>query len=459
MIDKKLNVSARWKECLYFMLAINILFLSGCSPGDGSGDPGAIIYSGEIVDFSEVGLNGASQSQSIMVKGFGMSKEINISVDGDFEIALNNNGFSKNITIPSAIVNNSNTISIRCNPNSIGEIVGTLTVESHKIATSTYNLRATGVKAFHSLTTFNKVRHAFGNGLSQSATAMFSFPAKTENIEKIKMYIKLACPDGGCNAWDVFANIKVKDPVTGKWLEIGRYITPYGVDNSQLSKGFVIDVTDFKSLLTGDVNLRSFIEVWGGDGWLLTLNFEITEGTPDYKYYAVSEIIQYADHSLAGIPYGEPNNLIVDRIINLPANTEETCLRTIITGWGHATPADPDGRRVAEWSFRSHTILINGEPKFTHTMNGCGCNANKVNPQNGNWAPDRAGWCPGMQVPVRTDVFESSMAGANFSYKYQLEPWTNDFKSTADNKHAYYAISSFVVAKSNTPFTVLPVVN
>jgi hypothetical protein len=316
-----------------------------------------------------------------------------------------------------------------------------------------------GVNVLYSFTTFNKVRHAFGGGFTQSSAAIFTFPVKQENIEKIKMFIKLACPAGGCNAWDVFANIKVKDPATSKWLEIGRYITPYGVDNSQLTKGFMIDVTDFKSLLTGEVNLRSFIETWGADGWLLTLNFEITEGIPDYKYYAVSEIIQYNNNTLEGIPYGEPNNFIVDKSITIPLNTEKSSLRTIITGWGHATPSDPDGRPCAEWCFRSNKILISGVHKFTHVMNGCGCSTNPVHPQGGNWSPDRAGWCPGMEVPVRTDVFESSMAGTSFSYKYQLEPWTNNFKSTADNQHAYYAISSFIVVKSNTSFTTSPVVN
>ena len=134
-------------------------------------------------------------------------------------------------------------------------------------------------------------------------------------------------------------------------------------------------------------------------------------------------------------------------------------LRSFIEVWGHATPSDPDGRPCAEWCFRTNKILINGVPKFTHVMNGCGCSTNAVHPQGGNWAPDRAGWCPGMEVPVRTDIFESSVAGTSFSYQYQLVPWTNDFKSTADNQHAYYAISSFVVAKSNTNFATLPVVN
>jgi hypothetical protein len=58
-----------------------------------------------------------------------------------------------------------------------------------------------------------------------------------------------------------------------------------------------------------------------------------------------------------------------------------------------------------------------------------------------------------MEVPIRSDVFGSTMAGQSFCYKYELESWTNDFQSSADNKHAYYAISSFVLVKSNSPLT------
>lgn len=444
---------------IFLALLSALLLFCGCSKREGSGDPGTITYSGTIADFLDVGINSTSAPQTLMIRGLGISGEIVVSVSGDFEVASDNYVYANKITIPATMANNNTIILVRCKPKNIGKLSGLLTVTSNKIAAKTYTLSATGVNVLHSLTTFNKVRHAFGGGFTQSSIAIFTFPVKPEKVEKIRMFVKLACPAGGCNAWDVFANIKVKDPATSKWLEIGRYITPYGVDNSQLTKGFMIDVTDFKSLLTGEVNLRSFIETWGADGWLLTLNFEITEGIPDYKYYTIGEIIQYNNNSLEGIPYGEANNFVVEKSITLPSNTEKCCLRTIITGWGHATPTDPDGRPCAEWCFRTNKILIGGVPKFTHVMNGCGCSTNPVRPQGGNWSPDRAGWCPGMEVPVRTDVFESSMAGASFGYKYQLEPWTNNFKSTADNQHAYYAISSFVVVKSNTPFTSSPVVN
>jgi len=303
----------------------------------------------------------------------------------------------------------------------------------------------------HIIKTFEDVRHAFGDGLSQTAEGTFTFPTDPTKVERIRMYVKLRCPDAGCNAWDMYANIRVRDPETEEWLEIGRYITPYGVDNAKAGRGFMIDVTDFKSILTGEVKLRSFVEVWGNDGWLVSVEFEITEGNPDYAYYAISPILDYADWSLAGVPYGEDHDFVLERTVIIPSNAQQTSFRTIITGWGHATPADPDGRPCAEWCFRTHDVLINGELQFSHIMDGPGCDINPVQPQNGNWAPDRAGWCPGMAVPVRTDILGSSMGGLSFSYEYDFEDWTNDFQTNASNKHAYYAISSFVIVKSNEP--------
>ena len=34
-------------------------------------------------------------------------------------------------------------------------------------------------------------------------------------------------------------------------------------------------------------------------------------------------------------------------------------------------------------------------------------------------------------------------------YEYDFKDWVNDFQTTTDNKNGYYAISSFLVLKSN----------
>ena len=44
-------------------------------------------------------------------------------------------------------------------------------------------------------------------------------------------------------------------------------------------------------------------------------------------------------------------------------------------------------------------------------MGPIGCASNPVSPQNGNWEPNRAGWCPGMEVPVRINKFNNNLSG------------------------------------------------
>ena len=307
--------------------------------------------------------------------------------------------------------------------------------------------------------TFSQTRIAFGAGLSQSKISTFTLNANNAKVKSIKMFINLDCPSVGCNIWDVYANISVKDKKTKKWFELGRYITPYGVDTSQLTRGIEIDVTDFKSLLEGQVELRAFIETWGDDGWNLSVEFDFEEGIPDYPYYAVSEVIAYNALSLAGVPYGSSTaGFDLTKTIAIPSNAFSTHLRTVISGWGHATPADSDGRGCAEWCFRTHQILINNDPKFTHELKPIGCGSNKINPQRGNWAPDRAGWCPGMAVPPRVDKFDKSNSNITFDFEYNFEDWVSDGGTQSSQTGAYYAISTYVVVKSKTPIEA-PVVN
>jgi len=303
----------------------------------------------------------------------------------------------------------------------------------------------------HNYKTFVKEHLAFGSGLSQSASKSFTMHNTTAEIEAVKMYVQLDCPTGGCNAWDVYAHIQVKDTDSGDWYEMGRFITPYGVDTHQLNRGFEIDVTDFKSLLTGNVELRAYIEVWGNDGWELSVDFDYIEGIPDYEFYSIAKVLQYNQNSLEGVIYGEDDSAFdLTKTVSIPVNAEETSLRTIITGWGHATPNDVDGRPCAEWCFRTHDVKIDGTTMFSHNMQPIGCGTNPISPQGGNWSPDRAGWCPGMAVPVRSNKFSTAMAGDSFDFEYDFEDWTNDLQSTANNIHAYNAISTYVVVKSNS---------
>lgn len=297
--------------------------------------------------------------------------------------------------------------------------------------------------------TFANERIAFGGDMQQTVSKTFAMHPKEEDIDKIKMFVHLDCPDGGCNAWDVYANIKVKDTATNEWFEIGRYITPYGVDSRAVPEGFEIDVTDFKSLLHGDVELRARIETWGADGWELTVNFEVTTGKPDYQYYAVSKVMAYDEWSTSGVPYGKDHDKDLTKTIQIPATAKAADFRTIISGWGHATPVDSDGRPCAEWCYRTHHIKLKNTNTFEHYMGPLGCDQNPINNQAGNWEPDRAGWCPGMAVPVRRDSISQDLMGQTIPFEYDYEDWVTDGGNTSGNAGAYYATSCFIVVKSD----------
>ena len=94
------------------------------------------------------------------------------------------------------------------------------------------------------------------------------------------MFLQIDCPNGnsGCDDWDRFANIKVKDNYSGNWFEIGRYITPYWTGTQVLERGLEFDVTDFKFLLTGATELRIYIENWTAKPDIISIDFDYVAG-------------------------------------------------------------------------------------------------------------------------------------------------------------------------------------
>jgi hypothetical protein len=420
---------------------------------------------GAVANFGDVNVGTISTAQTIQVKGLNLENDVTATVTGSFEISADNITFSNTATYNHTAINTTaESLYVRFIPSAteLGAQTGTLVLSATGATNQTINLGGTGTAVRHNYQAFNNQRIAFGGGFNQTVTNTYALHNTMSNIEQIMMYVKLSCPAGGCNAWDVYANIKVKDAASGEFYEIGRYITPYGVDNSQLTRGFEIDVTDFKSLLQGSTELYARIETWGSDGWELFVEFDYVEGTPDYEYYAIADVISYDDWSTSGVPYGgtlDPTTWDLTKTISIPANAEATELRTIISGWGHATPVDADNRPCAEWCFRTHDVKINGANMFQHNMAPMGCASNPVQPQSGNWSPDRAGWCPGMAVPVRTDTFSTAMNGSSFTFEYDYQDWITDGGNTSGQSGAYYATSTFVVVKSNTPINKPTVTN
>ena len=400
------------------------------------------------IDFDDTEVSSSSSSTTLFVNGDNLTTVIDIATTEGFEVSMDGTLFSNAIQIPVDMVNDQTTVFVRFSPVAVGSTTGTLSIANADADDVEVSLTGTGSPIVHNYTTFNDEPLAFGSGFSQSATQMFTLHPDVSNISQIKMFLQIDCPSTGCDDWDRYANIMVRDSDSGDWYEIGRYITPYWVGTQLLPRGLEFDVTDFKSLLTGNVEIRIYIENWTTKADLISIDFDYIEGTPDYQYYAVAEVMQYNANSLEGVPYGVDHNFDLNKSVSIPSNAESTHLRTVISGWGHATPNDSDGRPCAEWCYRTHDVKINGSAMFQHDLAPIGCASNPINNQNpGNWTPDRAGWCPGMVVPPRIDQFTSIMAGSTFTFEYDYEDWVSDLAGGG----AFYATSTFVVVKSNTP--------
>lgn len=408
------------------------------------------------INFDDTQMSSNSAPSTLLVNGYNLTSVIDIATTEGFEVSLDGIVFADVIQIPAESVNGQSSVFVRFSPAAIENVTGVLSVSNAEADNIEVSLSGTGTPIIHNYATFVDEPLAFGSGFSQSAEQTFTLHSDMSNISQIKMFLQIDCPATGCDDWDRYANVMARDTDSGDWYEIGRYITPYWVGTQLLPRGLEFDVTDFKSLLTGSVELRIYIENWTAKADLISIDFDYIEGTPDYEYYAVAEVMQYNANSLEGVPYGVPHNFDLTRQVSVPSNAEATHLRTIISGWGHATPNDSGGRPCAEWCYRTHDVKINGATMFQHDMGPIGCASNPVNNQSpGNWQPDRAGWCPGMVVPNRINQFGSAMAGSSFSFEYDYEDWVSDLAGG----DAFYATSTFVVVKSNTPITKPVVTN
>ena len=400
------------------------------------------------LSFENTMVNQISESQVIIIDAENTSSEVNISAPEGYEISLDNSSFSQSFSFAPEI---SNEVYIRFTPAEAINYYSTLVISSNDISNNiNINLFGLGTPLIHNYQAFQNQALGYGGGFSQSASQMFSLHDDLSEIQQIKMYLQIDCPSTGCDDWDRFANVKVKDQATGNWYEIARYITPYWVGTQQLQRGLEFDVTDFKSFLKDNVELRIYIENWTSKADIVSIDFDYIVGTPDYENYEVAEVLSLHSNSISGVPYGVTHNLDLEKSIQIPSDSENIQFRTVISGWGHATPYDADGRPCAEWCFRTHDIKINGSNTFQNNLGPIGCSANPINNQNpGNWQPDRAGWCPGMAVPVRMNSLDTSYSGSTISFEYDLEDWTSD----GNGGNAFYAISTYIIVKSNSEIT------
>ncbi len=222
------------------------------------------------------------------------------------------------------------------------------------------------------------------NPSTPSVTVEAELPSFLGAYNQIIGTLEVQCPaaGGGCGEWDRVASVDARGH-DGEWIEIIRYITPYGVPCSH-----TIDLTDYVSLLQGKVDFRvNCGTLDNGYDYYLTLNY--THGTPAHFYSRVQQIWQ--DY----YPFGDYAELqpVDNYTVTFKENSVAAKLKLVSTGHGWG---DLNTDNAAEFYEATHHIYVNGEETFEqYNWYTCNPNPDGCQPQNGTWYYNRAGWCPG----------------------------------------------------------------
>lgn len=223
---------------------------------------------------------------------------------------------------------------------------------------------------------------------------------------------------GDCSEWDRIGSIQLcVASDCAERDEIARWITPYARNGR---RRWILDVTPFLGLVQ-DGGERT-IRVAMGPPWeeptVRDVNVRLrlaTRGADD-RPFAVQRAFR-------GGAWNADYNTREPVTFTPPAGATRVELVSIISGHGQG-----GGTNCAEWCDHVHDFALNGGAPHTvsfpgeaGTRDGCADRTGEgvVPAQAGNWAPLRAGWCPGLPVPTRRmDLTSELDLGAESSLTY-----------------------------------------
>jgi hypothetical protein len=222
-----------------------------------------------------------------------------------------------------------------------------------------------------------------------------------------------------------------------KRFELGRYITPYGI-NLSLGSGWtwIYDLTDYAPLLHDSVHLTA-----GNWQELLDVKFIMIEGIPPRDVIAVKNIYTgnhgYADESQHNLPPVK---------VKIGENVANARLKMRITGHGFGGTLN-----CSEFCPRNNMLFINENLAYTHYI-WRKCGINPLYPQGGTWLYDRAQWCPGAEVS--TMDFELSpflVPGDSLTIDYDLQP---GYTWDGQGSWPYYQIESQLITYTEPNYSI-----
>lgn len=215
-----------------------------------------------------------------------------------------------------------------------------------------------------------------------------------------------------CSEWDRIANVVLcadGEPCADR-RELVRWITPYWRRGRQR---YAIDASALLGLVRAGGDLTFRVELgpeWERPTeWLAHVALRLrTAGDAPRSEAALL--------AFTGGTFDATYNEREPFRFTVPASATRVELVTILSGHGQET-----GNNCAEWCDHRHTFTVNGtalapirnETGIIGNARGCAERAverGAIPGQAGNWAPNRAYWCPGMPVDARRDDITSLVA-------------------------------------------------
>ena len=248
-----------------------------------------------------------------------------------------------------------------------------------------------------------------------SARGEYVFPSHVGAFNNIQAHFDYLCVNGNCDTYDRVGGVKIRN-YRGEWVELFRYITPFGVQCSD-----DVDVSDYTSLLQGLVEMEYVMELWNGSGSDPNLIFTFTKGTPDYLYVDVDEI-WFDTYSFGDYANQQPVP-VIDYHFNEKAQAASLKITTTGHNWSSGTNNSYNTGNAAEFYEATHHILINGQNQYDqHLWRTCSPNPAGCQPQNGTWAYQRSGWCPGSIGLVWDYDLSNYLNAGHAELFYQFDP-------------------------------------
>ncbi len=258
------------------------------------------------------------------------------------------------------------------------------------------------------------------------------FPAAPIQHRRAILWITYACPDSlRCGEWDYIDNIWLRriggQGQVSRDIEIARMISPYGWRfGPDWRFTWHIDITDFGFLLRDSVEVEfnhTGYESNTDRGWLITLDFELTEGRPAIEILGMDTLWS------GSIPFGDSTRPIEEILAprEFVNRVGADFVRLRITQTGHGMD---DAENCAEFCSKYRRVIFDGK-EIDKRQLWRECGDNPLYPQAGTWIFDRANWCPG--AVVYPDVYDLPVAiDGRHVIDIEMEPYINRSKPTTN---------------------------